>query len=149
MNPPTINKPTRESFEAFIANGGTTEAGLRMFYTSGELRGMLDLARSEILQHRAGTSAPTACAGPNGKDEIAKMEATLAECRAAKAKAAPGAAMPLISCLAGKAQAARAAAKAPARPATTAAPTMNRSEFDKLTHPQRNAFIRDGGRLSD
>ncbi len=27
--------------------------------------------------------------------------------------------------------------------------TMARSEFLKLSHPQRNAFIRDGGKLSD
>jgi hypothetical protein len=33
--------------------------------------------------------------------------------------------------------------------ASTARPTMNRSEFDKLIHRERNAFIRSGGKLSD
>ena len=33
--------------------------------------------------------------------------------------------------------------------ASTARPTMNRAEFDKLIHRERNQFIRDGGRLSD
>jgi hypothetical protein len=28
-------------------------------------------------------------------------------------------------------------------------PTMNRAEFDKLIHRERNAFIRSGGKLSD
>jgi hypothetical protein len=33
--------------------------------------------------------------------------------------------------------------------ASTARPTMNRSEFDKLTHPQRNAAMKAGVRLVD
>ena len=33
--------------------------------------------------------------------------------------------------------------------ASIARPTMNRAEFDKLIHRERNAFIRSGGKLSD
>jgi hypothetical protein len=33
--------------------------------------------------------------------------------------------------------------------ASIAKPTMNRAEFDKLIHRERNAFIRSGGKLSD
>jgi hypothetical protein len=33
--------------------------------------------------------------------------------------------------------------------ASTARPTMNRAEFDKLTHPQRNAAMKAGVRLVD
>jgi hypothetical protein len=167
MKPVTINKGTKESFESFITNGGTTEAGLRMFYTSGELRGMLDLARSEILQHRGATSAPTACA--NDKGTMAKLEADFNACKAAKASAKPGAAMPTIACMSDKQQAARAAAKPATAPASAkaAAPapvatitaaeylasqtkaTMPRAEFLKLDHRGRNAAMRSGIRLID
>ena len=47
-------------------------------------------------------------------------------------------------------------ASAPAKPAaltaagylaSVARPTMTRAEFDRLSHPQRNEFIRSGGKL--
>ena len=165
MNPPITG--TKDIFESFIANGGTTPDGKRLFLTSGELRGMLDLARSEILQHRGGT-APTACA--NNKGTMAKLEADFDACKAAKASAKPGAPMPVIGCMSQKAQEARqAAAKpptatatakaAPAAPAatltaesylaSTTRPTISRSEFMKLDHPQRNAAMKAGVRLID
>ena len=49
------------------------------------------------------TSNCTCNSAPDpGKAELAKLQAVLADCRARKAKAAPGTPMPLIACLADK-----------------------------------------------
>ena len=63
--------------------------------------------------------------------ELAKLEAVLADCRARKAKAAPGTPMPLIACLADK------AAELKAKPGTH---RQVSAEFDRLK--AENASLR-------
>ena len=139
MNPITHNKATKESFEAYITNGGT---------------------------------GPTACAGPAGKSDMAKLESDFNACKAAKASAKPGTPMPVIACLAAKAadlrkgttRQARAeldwlkaenaslrAKIAPAKPATLTAaaylasvakPTMTRAEFSRLPRGEQGKAIK-------
>ena len=135
MNPITHNKATKESFEAYITNGGTAPDGKKLFATSGELRGMLDLDLAEILQHRDG-NGPTACAGPAGKSDMAKLESDFNACKAAKASAKPGTPMPVIACMSGKAQEARqAAATADLRKGTTrqASAELDRLKAENMT----------------
>ena len=104
--------------------------------------------------------------------ELARLEAVLADCRARKAKAAPGTPMPLIACLADKAadlkkgrtrqvsaeldrlkaeNASLRAKIAPAKPATLTAaaylasvarPTMTRAEFSRLPRGEQGKAIK-------
>ena len=104
--------------------------------------------------------------------ELAKLEAVLADCRARKAKAAPGTPMPLIACLADKAadlrkgstrqasaeldrlraeNASLRAKIAPAKPAaltaadylaSVAKPTMTRAEFSRLPRGEQGKAIK-------
>ena len=104
--------------------------------------------------------------------ELAKLQAVLADCRALKAKAAPGTPMPLIACLADKAadlrkgstrqasaeldrlkaeNATLRAKLAPAKPATLTAaaylasvakPTMTRAEFSRLPRGEQGKAIK-------
>ena len=109
--------------------------------------------------------------------ELAKLEAVLADCRARKAKAAPGTPMPLIACLADKTavreaitarlEASKAAvaastaklkaqqAVAAIQPAATVTAAefetkplrMSRAEFNKLTPADKSRFSTTGGKL--
>ena len=104
--------------------------------------------------------------------ELAKLQAVLADCRALKAKAAPGTPMPLIACLADKAadlrkgstrqasaeldrlkaeNATLRAKLAPAKPAaltaadylaSVAKPTMTRAEFSRLPRGEQGKAIK-------
>jgi hypothetical protein len=104
--------------------------------------------------------------------ELAKLEAIVADCRARKAKAAPGTPMPLIACLADKAavreaitarlaaskasavastarlkaQAAVAAVATAPRPAAPATGVSVLDTFNALTGPAAAAYYREHGR---
>ena len=89
----------------------------------------------------------------------AKLDRTLVEARkligSLKTSPTPAATLRKVETIARSAAADLSAARRSAAitaeqfKASTARPTMNRSEFDKLIHRERNAFIRSGGKLSD
>ena len=91
-----------------------------------------------------------------------RIDGLLAELKALKSSSAPPAAVARAAEFAARKTANELAAvrreAAPAKPAgnltaeefreSQVKPSMIRSEFDQLTHPQRNEFIRSGGKLS-
>jgi hypothetical protein len=89
----------------------------------------------------------------------AKLDRTLVEARkligSLKTSPTPAATLRKVETIARSAAADLSAARRSAAitaeqfKASQAAPTMSRAEFDKLTHPQRNAAMRGGIRLVD
>ena len=111
------------------------------FITSREAQ-----ARIAELESLVKKGTPITNAAPDPASRAKVAAAVAAKLDAAKASAAASAAKL-------KAQAA-VAAIAPAGTltaetfrATQARPTMTRAEFEKLTHPERNAYIKTGGKL--
>ena len=149
------------------------------FFTVNERKTRIAELCAEITA--AGGTAPTNCDGfktsQEAKAEIAQLESILAECRAKKAAAKPGAAAPLIACLADKTavreaitarlEASKAAvaastaklkaqqAVAAIQPAATVTAAefetkplrMSRAEFNKLTPADKSRFSTTGGKL--
>jgi hypothetical protein len=112
----------KTQFEDFISRGRLDQNGKPVFMTSGELKALNDLCRSEILTLRGGKASAVKPAAP-----------------------APPAATPAVK---PATVAATSTLTAEAVRASQAKPTLPRAEFEKLSHPERNQFIRDGGKLS-
>ena len=114
------------------------------FITSREAQARIAELESLV---KKGTPITNAAPDPASRAKIA--DAVQAKLDAAKASAAAAAAK-----LKAQTAAAAIAQKAPAGTltaqsfrATQARPTMTRAEFDELTHPERSAYIKTGGKL--
>jgi len=127
-------------FEKFINTGKLDPEGKQLFVTQASWRAFADMARDEILSLRQGGAAPAPAR--TVATPAAKPAAVTAPTPAAKpATAAPVASKPALPA-AGTVTAAQ-------WQAANAKTTMTRTEWQKLSHPDRNEFIRNGGKLTD
>lgn len=126
----------KQIFESWLATG-TVKTGDKLFVTQAEWAALADLARDEILTLRQGGAAAAA-----------RPAASPAVKPAAVTQPAPAAKPATVAPVASNAALPAGAMTAEAFRASQVRNTMTRAEFDKLTHPERNAFMREGGKLS-
>jgi type IV secretory pathway VirB10-like protein len=118
--PPATNQAPRPAVRPVDPMRGLRAAGEKLDRRLDEARALLASLRTSKTPVAAARKAETI------------VRSAAAELGTARREAAKSAAMTAESYL-----------------ASIARPTMNRAEFDKLIHRERNAFIRSGGKLSD